>query len=76
MILVHNEQVKLTASALNTAAVGLMIAGLVSPIIASTYGVPSYQMGFLPVLRLVIWSIVGVLLHLIARSVLVSMRDE
>jgi hypothetical protein len=38
--LVHNERTKLLASTVNTVGTATIIAGVVAPMIAATYGLP------------------------------------
>ncbi len=72
--LVHNERVKLTASALNTAATSSFTVGVVAPIAAALYsfGPTALPVGAL-VLLAVAWLGAAVALHLAAPRVLGSL---
>ena len=64
MSLVHNEQTKLLATALNNVAVAYVVIGFVTPMTAASFGVASA-----PVMRLenaiftVVWLCTGCALH-------------
>ena len=75
MSLVHNEQTKLLATALNNVAVAYVVIGFVTPMTAASFGVASA-----PVMRLesviftVVWLCTGCALHYGARRALRSMK--
>lgn len=72
MNLVHNEQIKLTATALNNVAVAFVVVGFVAPVTAV---VGRDSGGFTASIPLsLIWLATGVVLHLGARLVLRSFK--
>ena len=76
MFLVHNERTKLTATWLNTLATALIAAGVFAPAVAALYGLSSIHVG--PLLEAVILIgclVLGVGIHLAARTVLGRMRE-
>lgn len=73
--LIHNERTKLTATAINTTAVGLFAGGSALPIIALSYPLataPSADLG--AVVTVVGWSLSAMVLHGIARALLEELR--
>jgi hypothetical protein len=74
--LVHNERVKLTANLLNAAASGMVVTGVVAPLVAVLYGVPGLgEAGALVIgLGTGAWLAASVILHIAARAVLGSLR--
>lgn len=66
---VHNERVKLTASALNNIAVATVVTAIIVPIVGWLYGA---SVAATPVFWLIMaaWLVVGVALHVIAQGVL------
>ena len=70
--LVVNERIKLTAGLLNTVAGFSITAGGIGPLIAISYGLGSVPLlGPWAILTLtLIWIVVGISLHLVARFVL------
>jgi hypothetical protein len=77
MSLVQNERTKLTANWLNALAAGIVITGVVAPLVASIYGVagPS-QAGYVVIAVLsLIWFAVGTALHFVARRMLARLRE-
>ena len=75
MSLVENERAKLTANWLNPMASGIIITGVIAPIIAALYGVPGpSQTAPATLARIsVIWVATGTALHVIARRLLRSL---
>jgi hypothetical protein len=71
MSLVHNEQTKLTATALNNVAVAFVIAGFVAPIVGLGQSRPA---DIVPVLFSLIWLLTGLVLHLAARLILRTLQ--
>jgi hypothetical protein len=73
MSLVHNEQTKLTATALNNVAVAFVIAGFVAPVVGfgQTLSAPDNA---IPVLFSLVWLLTGLVLHLAARLVLRTLQ--
>ena len=70
MSLIHNEQTKLTATALNKIGVALVITGFVAPAVAPRAG-PTDEIALLAGL---IWLFVGFILHSIAKLILSGPR--
>ena len=72
MSLVANEQAKLTANWPNAIASGIIITGVIAPIVAALYGVPGPSQTGPATLALVsiIWLATGTVLHVVARSIL------
>ena len=77
MSLVFNERTKLLATALNTAATSCVTIGIATPIAGYIYDVGNMQATLRPGLLLLAalgWLSAAVLLHLIARWVLGSLK--
>lgn len=73
MSLIDNEQTKLLATALNTAATSCFTVGIATPVAGYLYNVGGLQTSLSPGIMLVgllMWSGAGVILHLTARQVL------
>jgi hypothetical protein len=69
MSLIHNEQTKLTATALNNIAVAFIIAGFVAPVVGLGQRLDAPG-DVLSIVLSVIWLGTGSILHLCARLVL------
>jgi hypothetical protein len=67
-----DERTKLTASWLNTLASGVMITGVVAPIVAAYFNVPGpAQVGLLSlIVSSMAWFLGGLGLHWVARAIL------
>ena len=77
MSLVENEQTKLLATALNTAATSCFTVGIATPIAGYLYNVGGLQVtlsAWILITGLVIWSAAAVALHMTARQVLRRLR--
>jgi hypothetical protein len=72
--LVHNEQTKLTATALNNVAVAFVIAGFVGPMVAVGYGSAAMARDGIAILVSIIWLFIGFILHSIARLILRDLK--
>jgi hypothetical protein len=70
-----NEQVKLTATALNSLAVATVIAGLLSPIVALGNAEPSQRIDSVAVTASFVWLLIGVILHLCGRLTLLGVEE-
>lgn len=72
---IRNEQTKLLAGALNTAATSSFTVGVLAPLAAAFYSVGSTPVG-LPTLLIgtSIWLFAAVVLHLAARQVLRTLQ--
>ena len=75
MSLIRNKRVKYLATALNGVAVASITAGVIAPLAAATFGLPSPRTQTPVVLFSVIWLSVGVALHLIVQGVLGRLRE-
>lgn len=64
------ERIKLTATFLNNVAVAIVVTGVVAPLAAFTYSVPSAAPLKVVALRGLGWIIAGILIHLYARRTL------
>jgi MFS-type transporter involved in bile tolerance (Atg22 family) len=76
--LVHNEKVKLTATAFNTSAVACFVVGVLTPVAATVArGVPMQRpdMTSIGSPGVVSWLGVGIIPHLLARSMLGRLRE-
>jgi hypothetical protein len=71
---IHNEQTKLTATALNNVAVATVIAGFLGPILALRLDSAGVQADAVAVVASVAWLFVGWILHLVARLVLLGLK--
>ena len=74
MSLVHNEQTKLTATALNNVAVAFVIAGFVGPMVAVGYRSAAMARDGIAILVSIIWLFIGFILHSIARLILRDLK--
>ena len=74
---VTDERIKLTAHVLNSAAAGAFVTGVIAPLVAAFYGVPGpAEAGFWRLLlATVIWILVAVCLHMVARALLGRLRE-
>jgi hypothetical protein len=72
--LIHNEQTKRTATALNNVATAFVIAGFAGPAVALGYGSDAVPKGGVAILISVIWLFVGAILHSIAKLILRDLR--
>lgn len=73
MTLIFNEQIKLLASALNTAATSCFTVGIATPVAGYIYNIGSIQTTLRPLslgLGVAGWLLAAVTLHLLARRAL------
>ncbi|WP_048710768.1 hypothetical protein [Microvirga massiliensis] len=77
MSLIHNERVKLSASALNGVGVAMIAAGFVTPLVAMTFDVPgsAARGALVTTLAALAWLVAGVSLHLLARRLLGGLQE-
>lgn len=75
MSLIHNERTKLLATIVNNVATAVILGGVVTPIIALSYGVSATQAGVKPILLSLSWLSIGSGLHWMARRILGRMRE-
>ncbi len=72
MSLIKNEQIKLTATALNNVAVAFVVVGFIAPV---TTVIGTAGGGWNASVRFsLIWLLTGFILHLVARLVLRNLR--
>jgi hypothetical protein len=74
MSLVHNERVKLSATALNNTAIATVVTGLIAPAASFAYGLSTGPSGHLWWLVASAWLSSGVLIHFAARAMLKGLR--
>jgi hypothetical protein len=76
MSLIDNERTKLTANWLNALAAGVVITGVVAPIVGVIYGVlgPSGAGYLILAGSSMIWLAMGTALHFLARRLLKGLR--
>lgn len=74
MSLVHNEQIKLAANALDRASTACVTVGVLGPVVAALYGVGSHATAGGIALGAILWLIAGGVLHYMARRTLRSLR--
>jgi hypothetical protein len=70
---VHNEQTKLTATALNNIAVAFVIAGFIGPLVAYGFGSTTLPPTLPTAVISLSWFLTGLILHLIARLILLRL---
>lgn len=70
----ETERIKLTAGFLNTLASGTIVLAVLSPIVSGLYGNPPKIDPGLFAFGILIWTLTGLGLHLVARAVLGSLR--
>ncbi|MBC7801320.1 MAG: hypothetical protein H7Z10_11915 [Gemmatimonadaceae bacterium] len=70
----RNERRKLTATAINTIAMSLVVTGAVVPIVSLAYQVPLPQPMFW-VLSVALWMTAGIGMHMIARLLLGGIEE-
>lgn len=74
MSLIHNERMKLLATALNNTAVATVITAVVAPFVGLLNGASSTALNLWWVFSGGLWFLVGIGLHLIALAVLGRLR--
>ena len=75
MPLVNNERWKLTATALNGVAIGVMVAGFIAPIIAVSYDVSTTPTSGYFVAIGTVWFSTAIALHIVARALLGRLKE-
>jgi hypothetical protein len=75
MSLIHNERMKLLATALNNTAVATVATALIAPIVGFLYGSPSLAASRWWPLIGAAWLLIGLGLHLVAWAVLGRLRQ-
>ena len=75
MSLVHNEQTKLLANALDRASTACLTNGILAPIAAAIYSVSgAFVFDAKVVFGGIVWSLMALVLHMSARRVLRRLR--
>lgn len=74
MSLVHNEQTKLTANALDRASTACLTVGVLGPSAAALYGLAGASAGGWIAFGALLWLAAAGLLHYMARRTLGSLR--
>lgn len=74
MSLIHNERVKYLATLLNTVAAATIVAGVVAPVVAFTYGAPGPIGGGFAIAISLVWLLTGAGLHYAVRIILGRLR--
>lgn len=77
MSLIGNERTKLTANLLNSLAAGIIVTGVVAPVVAAIYRVQGpLQVGYVTIALFGVgWLLIGTILHLMARRLLGSLQE-
>jgi hypothetical protein len=77
MTLIHNESTKLTAACLNTLAAATIVTGVIAPMVALVFGVPTSATISTAAFTFaaMAWLTLGAVLHLVARIALWSLRE-
>jgi hypothetical protein len=75
MSLVGNERIKLLATMVNTVGTAAIVAGVVTPVVAYTYGFPGAQPTPFSLLATFSWLSVGAGLHLVAQAILGLLKE-
>jgi Na+/melibiose symporter-like transporter len=77
MSLLHNERTKLTATWLNTLAAATVVTGVIAPMVAVVFGLPTSgtvsPTAFM--FAIAVWLLLGVALHIVARRVLRRLQE-
>lgn len=74
MSLIHNERTKYLATLVNTVAAACIVAGVVAPMAALTFGSPGPTASLWTVLISVVWLSTGFALHFAVRIILGRLR--
>jgi dipeptide/tripeptide permease len=77
MSLVHNERTKLTATWLNALAAATVVTGVIAPLVAIVFGIPTSGKvsSVVFILATFVWLVLGVILHMLARRILGRLRE-
>ena len=76
MNLIQNERAKYLATLINTIAAASVIAGVIAPLVAVTYSLPSpMSEGRIAVAISVAWLLIGAVLHYAVRLILGRLRE-
>ncbi|MBS7543385.1 hypothetical protein [Ancylobacter oerskovii] len=74
MSLVPNERTKYLATLINTVAAASIVAGVVAPMVAFTFGMPGPISGGFTVAVGIVWLLVGAALHYTVRIILGTLK--
>lgn len=72
--IIHNEQIKLRASALNLIAVGFVVAGIITPLAVLLVGTASTAVPAQAFATMALWIVSAFILHMGATLTLRSLR--
>jgi hypothetical protein len=75
MSLVHNERIKLFATALSNTAVATVVTAIVAPMVGLLYGSSAIASSQWPLIGLA-WFLGGISLHITAQLALGRLRDD
>lgn len=70
MSLIHNERMKYLATLVNTVASATIVAGVIAPLVAFTYGVPGPAGSAFTIVVSLVWLFTGAALHYAVRVIL------
>ena len=72
---IHNEKTKLTANFVSTTAAGIFGGGFVLPLVSLSFPLTSAPLpGQISVITMIVWAIMGVIIHWRSRDVLDKME--
>jgi hypothetical protein len=77
MSLVHNERTKLTATWVSSVAAAIVATGVIAPIVAVVFGIPTFA-AITPgtfTLATLVWLVLGIAAHIWARYSLGRLRE-
>ena len=72
--MIHNERIKYLATLVNTVASATIVAGVIAPLIAFTYGVSGPGGGRVAIAISLVWLFTGAALHYAVRIILGRLR--
>jgi hypothetical protein len=72
--LIHNERIRYLATLLNTVATAIIVVGVVTPVIAHTFGVPGPVGIKFEILESILLLFIGGILHYFVRVLLGRLR--
>ena len=72
---IHNEQAKYSAAALDRISTACIAIGAIAPVVAAMVGVPGYAIGWTLIGFSAAWLFVGAVLHFVGRAMLRSLKQ-
>lgn len=75
MSLIHNERTKYLATFANSIGIAAIVAGVITPLVAATYGLSGSSIGWFTVLISLAWFLTGTALHFWVRIILGKRRE-